>query len=323
MEVPKKSDYLNKINLQNKYKNIDTGPNIPLIVVIVSLVLFLAFFAQIFYWFYVVSSKPYEYTTPVVGEVTNEWKVSDFKKEITATTTHISAEDAESLLKTNTNWPWIGVEIQGVILFNNINPGGVSNDPTRDTSFRIDKKHKITYISNYHWNNAQGAFPGYIGLKDKDGNILGSWNSVGQDGQGGAQNVVWEAMPNIILEPGVYTITDSSPETWSRNDMSKNRGFSFVKGIAIGENNTCFILDGDLRYLSKDEGGVNDVKILQDFLKNEGYFDFVPDGFYGLSTVNAVKEFQKNYNFKQSGIADEKTRAKIEEMSCFSNYEEN
>lgn len=55
-----------------------------------------------------------------------------------------------------------------------------------------------------------------------------------------------------------------------------------------------------------------DVLQLQRLLENMGFGDFVPTGFYGSATRNAVAKFQKTYNILPSvGHFGSKTRAKL------------
>lgn len=50
-----------------------------------------------------------------------------------------------------------------------------------------------------------------------------------------------------------------------------------------------------------------EVKEVQQRLKNWGYYEGEVDGRYGLNTFLAMKDFQKSYGLKVSGVADEKT----------------
>lgn len=115
-------------------------------------------------------------------------------------------------------------------IFNNWNKSTVINGTRCATYFYLAKRTTITRIMNYHWNNGRGQTPGQIGIKSADGRNLGFWNSVGTSGTGGATNVNWEARPNIVLEPGIYEITDSDIGTWSQNYASFGAGFSMVYG---------------------------------------------------------------------------------------------
>lgn len=106
---------------------------------------------------------------------------------------------------------------------------GVYNGPTAPTTFTLDRPHLITQITNYHWNNAQGAAPGTIGLKDGSGKQYGPWQPGTRIGQGGVPNAYWDVFPNIVVPAGTYTIIDSDPGTWAQNDDSGGRGMSEVK----------------------------------------------------------------------------------------------
>lgn len=119
-----------------------------------------------------------------------------------------------------------------VVLFDNGNIAGVYNKPTKPTIFKLTKTYKITSITNYHWNNAQGMTPGTIGLK-KGTTTLGTWQATGRPGQGGVPNAYWDVAPNKVLGPGTYSIVDSSRATWSQNNESGNRGMSRVVGVPI------------------------------------------------------------------------------------------
>ncbi len=223
-------------------------------------------------------------------------------------------------INVNSGLAWGPSDSAGDIIFNNGNIGGVGNLPTNETAFILDKSHIITVITNYHWNDGRGSAPGFIEVRDGSGKVFGRWTPKTRNGQGAVLNAYWDVYPNIILPPGRYLVIDSDPATWSQNHYSGNSGHSLVKGFPQELPETCFILGSELRYLSKDEGSSEDVRILQDFLKNEGYTNDTPDGFYGLSTVSLIKEFQKNFNLTQTGNVDGETKAKIEEMSCYSNY---
>ena len=104
----------------------------------------------------------------------------------------------------------------------------VYNGPTEPTIFSFNSPHLVTEIHDYHWNDAQGATPGTIGLQDQNGKMYGPWQAVGTPGQGGVPNANWYVYPNIIIPAGTYTIIDSDPSTWSQNGESGGKGMSYV-----------------------------------------------------------------------------------------------
>jgi hypothetical protein len=104
----------------------------------------------------------------------------------------------------------------------------VNNGPTVPTTFSVNSPHLVTEIHDYHWNNAQGAAPGTIGLQDQNGKMYGPWQAVGTPGQGGVPNANWHVYPNIVIPAGTYTIIDSDPATWSQNRESGGKGMSYV-----------------------------------------------------------------------------------------------
>ncbi len=117
-----------------------------------------------------------------------------------------------------------------VVLFNSGNIDAVGNGPTVAAKFVIRQPYVITSIMDYHWNNARGARPGTIALRDAAGQIYGPWAARGTPGQGGVPNANWTATPNQKIPAGEYTIVDSDPATWSQNAASGHRGMSMVKG---------------------------------------------------------------------------------------------
>jgi peptidoglycan hydrolase-like protein with peptidoglycan-binding domain len=50
---------------------------------------------------------------------------------------------------------------------------------------------------------------------------------------------------------------------------------------------------------------------LQKRLQLEGYLTSTPNGYYGAGTTAAVKEFQRDYNLKQTGAVGPGTRAAL------------
>ena len=79
----------------------------------------------------------------------------------------------------------------------------------------------------------------------------------------------------------------------------------------------CIELNYNLTYKkSRDVSTKGEVTVLQNFLKENGYMKVDPNGFFGPSTFNAVKSFQKNNKLSSSGYVGAITRARIKEISC-------
>jgi len=141
--------------------------------------------------------------------------------------------------------PVIPPAADGKTLFNNGNTSGVSNSPTRATTFTLRAPHVITLIVNYHWNNGRGATPGTIALRGSDGRTYGSWRTSGSPGQGGVPNAYWNAAPNVTLPAGTYTVLDSDPATWAQNGGSQGSGHTRVEGYPVsGASNSAPITTG-------------------------------------------------------------------------------
>jgi hypothetical protein len=120
--------------------------------------------------------------------------------------------------------------VPDIVLLDSSNIDTVFNNPPLQPTFAISKRHLITYIWDYHWNDGRGKTAGTIRLRNDKGQMFGPWQAYGSAGQGGAPNVNWEAIANSEIPPGKYTVIDSDPGTWSWNGKSGRSGFSRVKG---------------------------------------------------------------------------------------------
>ncbi|MBE9176226.1 hypothetical protein IQ225_14595 [Synechocystis salina LEGE 06155] len=118
-----------------------------------------------------------------------------------------------------------------IVLFDNGNIYRVDNNPRANTRFQIPYSARVTSITNYHWNNAQGKSPGQIWLLHQDGTTYGPWQATSQPGQGGVPNAYWIVRPNIVIKPGTYTIGDSHPNSWANNQQSGFSGMSSIKAV--------------------------------------------------------------------------------------------
>lgn len=78
----------------------------------------------------------------------------------------------------------------------------------------------------------------------------------------------------------------------------------------------CLDLGSDLGYRMKDGYADSNISSLQDYLQANGYLTVSPTGFFGVSTFQAVKDFQSAYGINPTGYAGPITRAKIRSMTC-------
>lgn len=123
-------------------------------------------------------------------------------------------------------------------LFDNTNKDAVSNGPTASTNFTLAVPAHVTELVTYHWNNGHGlpASPAVtISIKSaaaSGGPGFGPFTAVGSAGQNGVANANWTATVSFDLPPGIYTVVDSQPSTWSRNARSGGSGFAIVRGAS-------------------------------------------------------------------------------------------
>ena len=112
------------------------------------------------------------------------------------------------------------------------NDNAVQNGPTVATTFQVARRSKLLFLMTYHWNYGNGKMPGQIGLQR--GDRKASWHAAGSPTSGKNTNVYWEIKPDVTLDPGVYTVLDSDPSTWSCNSQSGGQGHAVVKLVEVG-----------------------------------------------------------------------------------------
>jgi hypothetical protein len=105
------------------------------------------------------------------------------------------------------------------------NTDAVVNGPKVATAFTVKRPIFLRALSTYHWNDGRGAAPGTMSLIDANGTKFGPWQARGESGQGGAPNVTWAAEIRQRMEPGRYTLSTSSDQTWSTNEKAGWKGF--------------------------------------------------------------------------------------------------
>ena len=107
-----------------------------------------------------------------------------------------------------------------------------SKNPKNPVKLSIHKPTMIIRIATYHYNDGIGTqSAGTITIKDRNGNIFGSFKAIGQSRKTGAPNSIWLSEPRIVLEKGTYFIWDSDMPTWSKNIMGT--GFIVIEGYEI------------------------------------------------------------------------------------------
>jgi hypothetical protein len=108
-----------------------------------------------------------------------------------------------------------------------------NKNPKNPTKLTIKNPTRITRITTDHYNDGMGTpRGGKITISDSDENVIGSFKAFGKTGKNKTPSAKWVAEPNIRLEKGIYFISDSEPETWSKTFLGGN-GFVVVEGYEI------------------------------------------------------------------------------------------
>ena len=104
--------------------------------------------------------------------------------------------------------------------------------PKNPVKLTLEKSTMIVRITTDHYNDGMGTSgAGNITMKDRDGNILGTYKASGKTGKDGAPNAKWVAEPNKMFVKGTYYIWDSDFSTWSKTFMGN--GFVIVEGYEL------------------------------------------------------------------------------------------
>lgn len=121
------------------------------------------------------------------------------------------------------------------VMFTITSVGVAENGATKPTIFTIDESWLVTEIKTYHWNDGNGVAPGMISLKSSDGTIYGPWQATGAPGQGGVVNAYWIVNPQVTIPTGTYSVIDSDPSTWAKNDADTGgMGMAWGRGVRMG-----------------------------------------------------------------------------------------
>lgn len=146
--------------------------------------------------------------------------------------------DAGTATTTSTTTPPGGSEGTSAPVLAEISSiAGTSNGPTAPSVVDLPAA-RITALVTYHWNSAQGAAPGTIGLRAADGTMYGPYQATGSPGQGGVPNAYWTAVVNVTVPAGSYTVVDSDPASWAWASDTGGRGMVIIHGIAQGGTGT-------------------------------------------------------------------------------------
>jgi hypothetical protein len=78
----------------------------------------------------------------------------------------------------------------------------------------------------------------------------------------------------------------------------------------------CVGLDANLGVSARDRDQIGPVYRLQQYLQSLGFLKVTPTGYYGVLTLQAVKDFQRAHGVPPTGFVGPLTRAKVRAVSC-------
>ncbi|MER2606304.1 MAG: hypothetical protein ABTQ29_10760 [Siculibacillus sp.] len=88
--------------------------------------------------------------------------------------------------------------------------------------FSLDRPYLVTQVMTCHYGVRRR--PGTIAFADRTDRIFGPWQAAGAVDQDNVPDAYWWVRPNLRLMPGVYTVIDSDPATWSWENATRGAG---------------------------------------------------------------------------------------------------
>lgn len=177
-------------------------------------------------------------------------------------------------------------------------PGLYAKHATNKTDTKLDYKTLIDYYIGkggyqYYEDNLRGASYIYDG-----------------------ENFISYDTPEIIKQKMDYIYKDGYKGILIGDIVADNGSLTekVLQSISKGEQKLACNITRVIKKEVKDGDRNADVFALQSYLKCLGYFpDHIDvNGYFGIATKNAVKEFQKDNEITPNGIVDEKTRLLVQ-----------
>ncbi len=123
---------------------------------------------------------------------------------------------------------------QTIEIFNNTNEQVASSGPSEATAIVLDERLLLNRISTLHLDTNEPTTERTISLSNRDGQVFGPWRLTLENQEPQSRTTVWRASASYVLEPGTYTLVNSSIETWAHNGESGHQGFAIVSGVQLG-----------------------------------------------------------------------------------------
>lgn len=121
----------------------------------------------------------------------------------------------------------------------------------------------------------------------------------------------------VTVDTRTAVSTSASTSTSTSTPTSQSSSTSLPADVDTqNPQGACLDLQNNLRYRMRDIETSDDILSLQDFLQANGYLNTEPTGFFGVLTLQAVKNFQQANGISPTGFVGPITRAKIKALSC-------
>lgn len=129
----------------------------------------------------------------------------------------------------------------------------------------------------------------------------------------------------------ISAVAIALPDTQQGIETLRNMNTNNLAGVTVAVNSIkptsvapsslpkkskCLILTQTIEYQSTDKKTNKEVTKLQQFLYDGKFLSVKPDGFFGLSSVAALRKYQYKSRIPDVGSLDAKTRKKIQTDTC-------
>lgn len=130
----------------------------------------------------------------------------------------------------------------------------------------------------------------------------------------GSAGYSWSTSSQACVRPWEQTNDKSktpNSDEWKDNKFKNDDSNRFACNI--------FLKDLKLGDGNDKDGKREDVKDLQDKLREKGYLSVASTGYFGPATKKAITKYQKDNNISPTGYIGEKTRGQLRNHFCMSN----
>ncbi|MFA1821440.1 N-acetylmuramoyl-L-alanine amidase [Virgibacillus oceani] len=247
-----------------------------------------------------------------------KYNVEEFQRYYGLEVTGIADEETLSVLEDNVNSPYKDGESGDhvVELKQNLTTLGIGNYPSSPSNYFGDStENNVKAFQRSHGLKENGiADDVTLAIIDEQLELLHE----PPYGEGSRGDHVVELKKNLT-KLGIGNYPDNPSDFFgdsTKYNVEKFQRYYGLEVTGVADEETLSVLDANVNSPYQDgERGDHIVELKQNLTTmGIGNYPSSPSNYFGDSTENNVKEFQRLHDLKENGIADDVTLAKIEEL---------